>query len=78
MTQQNMTPSYIAKKIMSVEIGDNYDNLAIIICSYFDEHPDNPNNGELDSSDWWEKWTIDRYEEFKEAISDCIAEHLGD
>jgi hypothetical protein len=74
-----MNITEIAIKIMGVEIGDNPmtdDNLAVIICTHFQSHPDNPHDGEMDEFDCWEKWVVDQYMKYETAISNLIAEEI--
>jgi hypothetical protein len=72
----------LAHKIMGVEIecpdGRNSDNLAVIICTYFDDDQANPHDGERDEYDTWEQWVIDRHDQFESEIAKVIEKAMED
>lgn len=48
--------------------GCQFDNLAIMLCTYFDGHPDCPEEQEDDETGW-KPWVIDRCNEMLDAIA---------
>lgn len=56
---------------LPVEAG-NSDNLAIVLCSYFERHLDHPEEREMDDELGWTKWALKKTDE----ALDLIVEEL--
>lgn len=52
--------------------GCQFDNLAIMLCTYFDRHPDCPEDQENDEEMGWKPWVIDRCNETLDAIAAAV------
>ncbi|MDX9862552.1 MAG: hypothetical protein RBS99_16720 [Rhodospirillales bacterium] len=49
------------------------DNLSILLCSYFEDHPDCPEDGPLDDFDCWPQWACDRCDDLLRRIAEAAA-----
>jgi len=58
------------ERIGSVEIDGWEDNLAIILCSYFEDHSECPDQ-ELDETGW-KPWAVEKCREMLRAISNSV------
>jgi hypothetical protein len=52
------------------------DCLGILLASEFESHPDCPEDGELDDTDTWKQWAIDRVNEIADEVYARVAESL--
>lgn len=48
------------------------DCLSVILCIEFENHPDCPEDGELDHMDCWKQWAVDRTTEVLEQIAERL------
>lgn len=46
----------------------SYDNLAIMICTYWDENPEKPENDPEDEERGWGEWVMKKYDETIEML----------
>lgn len=70
----------IVREIMCVKIehlnGDISDNIAVMLCSFFEESSSNPKNGEKDIYDIWDQWSVDQYDLLESEIVKLLEKHL--
>ena len=59
-----------------IEDGPMVDNVAIVLCTYFSDHTDRPENDPEDGESNWGVWVLDKYEKAMELIVDEIADHV--
>lgn len=53
--------------VAGVTLRSEFDNLAIMLCTYFDSHPDCPEDEEINDESW-KPWVVDRCNEMLDAI----------
>lgn len=55
----------------------NGDNFAIMLCEYFEDHPDCPEGGEMDEYDCWKQWAIDRHDELLQRLAEAAVSEMS-
>jgi hypothetical protein len=53
-------------------LNPKFDNLAIMLCTYFDGHPDCPEDQETDEEFGWKPWVIENTNRMLDAIVACL------
>lgn len=48
------------------------DNLAIALATYFEEHPDKPENAKVDDETGWSDWAIEKTDDVLRRIVECL------
>lgn len=66
----------IANDLMGIEIGPEFDNVAIMICTYFDGHPLKPADDE-ETEYGWSEWVIVQYNAVKNRMSLLISQNAN-
>lgn len=66
----------IKRAIESCTVEDDYmaDNIAIVLCTYFENHMNRPENDPKDDDKGWSKWVISKYEKAMKLIVKDITE----
>lgn len=64
----------IVNDLMGIEIGSEFDNVAIMICTYFDDHPLKPADDE-ETEYGWSEWVIAQYYSVKNRMSLLISQN---
>jgi hypothetical protein len=68
----------LRNKIGCVQLEDSngydlkYDNLAIMLCTYFNDHPDCPEDQCIDDEYGWKPWVIEQTNRMLDAICKTV------
>jgi hypothetical protein len=55
-----------------VEVGDNGDNLSIVLCCYFEDHSERPENDPTDDETGQGKWVMEKTLKALELIAEQL------
>lgn len=62
------------QKLGGIDIEERGDNLSIALCTYFDDHPNRPDDEEEDGEHGWRPWVVQKCDEALALIRQALVD----